>query len=79
LKEQGPNAPGGAKSYLVDGKLSGGFALLAWPANYGNGGIMTFLVNQDGTIPQKDLGDDPLNVAKQITAYDPDDSWEPAE
>lgn len=79
LKEQGPNAPGGAKSYVVDGKLSGGFALLAYPANYGVNGIMTFLVNQDGTILQKDLGDDTVNVAKQITAYNPDDSWEPAD
>jgi hypothetical protein len=79
LKEQGPDAPGGAKSYLVDGKLSGGFALLAYPANYGVGGIMTFMVDQDGTILQKDLGDDTLNRAKQITAYNPDDSWSPAE
>jgi hypothetical protein len=79
LKEQGPDAPGGAKSYLADGKLSGGFALLAYPANYGNGGIMTFLVNQDGTILQKDLGDDTVNLAKQITAYNPDDSWSPAD
>jgi len=79
LKEQGPDAPGGAKSYLADGKLSGGFALLAYPANYGNGGIMTFIVDQDGTILQKDLGDDTVNAAKQITAYNPDDSWSPAE
>jgi hypothetical protein len=79
LKEQGPAAEGGAKSYLVDGQLSGGFALLAYPANYGNGGIMTFMVNQDGNILQKDLGDDTEKIAKEMTAYNPDDSWAPAQ
>jgi len=79
LKEQGPDAPGGAKSYLVDGKLSGGFALLAYPANYGNGGIMTFLVDQDGVILQKDLGEGTVNAAKQIAAFNPDSSWSPAD
>jgi hypothetical protein len=79
LKEQGPDAEGGAKSYLVDGKLSGGFALLAYPANYGNGGVMTFLVNQDGNILQKDLGDDTANAAKVMTAYNPDADWAPAQ
>jgi len=79
LKEQGPAAEGGAKSYLVDGKLSGGFALLAYPANYGVGGIMTFLVNQDGNILQKDLGDDTANLAKAVTAYNPSEDWEPAD
>ena len=75
LKEQGPAADGGAKSYLVDGQLSGGFALLAYPANYGVGGIMTFMVNQDGNILQKDLGDNTEDMAKSMTAYNPDDSW----
>jgi hypothetical protein len=75
LKEQGPAADGGAKSYLVDGKLSGGFALLAYPANYGVGGVMTFMVNQDGTILQKDLGDDTETLAKAITAYNPSEDW----
>jgi Protein of unknown function (DUF2950) len=79
LKEQGPAAEGGAKSYLVNGQLSGGFALLAYPANYGVGGIMTFLVNEDGNVLQKDLGDDTVNLAKQITAYNPDDTWAPAD
>jgi hypothetical protein len=79
LKEQGANAEGGAKSYLVDGKLSGGFALLAYPANYGNTGIMTFIVNQAGQVLQKDLGDDTVNLARQITAYDPDNTWEDAD
>ncbi len=79
LKSQGPDAEGGARDYLVDGKLSGGFALLAYPASYGSGGIMTFLVNQDGNILQKDLGDDTANVAKQITTYNPGDGWEPVQ
>ncbi len=79
LKAQGPSAEGGAKDYLVNGKLSGGFALLAYPANYGNSGIMTFVVNQSGVIYQKNLGDDTANLAKQITTYDPGDGWEPAE
>jgi hypothetical protein len=79
LKEQGPDAEGGAKSYLVDGKLSGGFALLAYPANYGNGGIMTFMVDQDGNILQKDLGDDTVNLARQITSYNPGQDWLPAD
>jgi hypothetical protein len=79
LKAQGPDAPGGAKSYLENGKLSGGFALLAYPANYGAGGIMTFLVGKDGVIYQKDLGDDTENEAKKITAYNPDSSWTPVD
>ena len=68
LKAQGSNAQGGAKSYLDNGKLSGEFALIAYPASYGAGGIMTFLVNQDGIIYQKDLGDDTPNAALKITA-----------
>jgi hypothetical protein len=79
LKEQGPAAEGGAKSYLVNGQLSGGFALLAYPANYGVSGIMTFIVDQNGVVLQKDLGDGTADLAKAITAYDPDDSWVPAD
>lgn len=79
LKAQGHAAPGGAKSYLSNGKLSGGFALVAYPASYGVGGIMTFMVNQDGTIYQKDLGDVTANAAKKLTDYNPDDSWAPVE
>jgi Protein of unknown function (DUF2950) len=79
LKAQGPDAQGGAKSYLANGKLSGGFALLAYPASYGAGGIMTFLVDQDGVIYQKDLGDDTANAAPKITTYNPDASWTPVE
>jgi hypothetical protein len=77
LTEQGPSAPGGAKSYLVDGKLSRGFALLAWPAEYGQSGIMTFMVGREGVVFQKDLGASTAGVAKAITAYDPDSTWTP--
>jgi hypothetical protein len=75
LTAQGANAKGGARSYIVNGEMSGGFALLAYPAHYGHGGIMTFIVNQDGVVYQKDLGDDTLKVASTLTAYDPDRTW----
>jgi Protein of unknown function (DUF2950) len=75
LTAQGPDAPGGAKSYMVDGKLTGGFALIAYPAQYGVSGIMTFIVNQDGVIYQQDLGEKTGDLASQITAYNPDSSW----
>jgi hypothetical protein len=75
LTAQGAAAKGGARSYIVDGEMSGGFALIAYPADYGNGGIMTFIVNQDGVLYQKDLGEDTLNAASKITAYDPDRTW----
>jgi hypothetical protein len=77
LKAQGEHAPGGAKSYLNGDRLTQGFALLAYPAEYGNSGVMTFLVNQSGIVYQKDLGDDTGKVAAAIDAYDPDKSWEP--
>jgi hypothetical protein len=75
LVAQGPDAPGGAKDYVVNGKQSGGFAFLAYPAKYGSSGIMTFIVNQDGVIYQKDLGDDTEKAAPDITKFDPDKSW----
>ena len=56
LKKQGSHAPGGAKDYVVDGKMVGGFAFVAYPAEYGNSGVMTFIINQDGVLLQKDLG-----------------------
>ena len=79
LTEQGPDAPGGAKSYLVDGKLTGGFALIAYPAEYHSSGVMTFIVNQDGVVYQQDLGEQTSDLASKITAYNPDTSWEPAQ
>ncbi len=79
LTAQGPSAPGGAKSYLADGALSGGFAAVAWPAQYRASGVMTFIVGQDGIVWQKDLGNDTETLAKTLAAYDPDSSWTPAE
>jgi hypothetical protein len=77
LTEQGPAAPGGAKSYVVNGDMSGGFALVGWPAQYDNTGVMTFVVNHDGMVYQKDLGPATDSVAKSITRYNPDGSWHP--
>jgi hypothetical protein len=79
LEAQGPDVPGGAKSYLDHGKLSGGFALVAYPASYGVSGIMTFMVNQDGAIYQKDLGNDTGKIAPVLTTYNPDPSWSAVE
>jgi hypothetical protein len=79
LQGQGKHAPGGAKTYLKDGKLTGGFAVVAWPADYGNSGIKTFIVNQRDLVFEKDLGADTEKLAAALTAYDPDDSWDPVE
>jgi Protein of unknown function (DUF2950) len=76
---QGPDAPGGAKSYIVDGKLTGGFALIAYPARYASSGVMTFIVNQDGVVYEQDLGDQTTDLTSKITAYNPDSSWQPAQ
>jgi hypothetical protein len=75
LTAQGPAAKGGARDYVVNGEMSGGFGLVAYPAEYDRGGIMTFIVNQEGVVYQKDLGEDTLEVASEISAYDPDDTW----
>jgi hypothetical protein len=75
LKGQGPNAPGGALNYVVKGKMIGGFGLIAWPAEYGNSGVMTFLVNHGGTVYQKDLGTRTEFVAQRTTRFDPDQTW----
>ncbi len=79
LKEQGKNASGGARSYLVKGKMIGGFALVAYPAAYGNSGIMTFIVNQDGVVYQRDLGRNTASIAGAMKAFDPDPNWRKAE
>jgi hypothetical protein len=79
LTAQGAGAKGGAKSYLTDGALTGGFAVVAWPAQYRASGVMTFIVNQDGIVYQKDLGDDTEKLALGLTAFDPDTSWTAAE
>jgi hypothetical protein len=75
LTGQGPAAAGGAKSYLVDNEMSGGFALVAWPAQYDSSGVMTFVVNQDGVVFQKDLGPKTAETASAMTLYDPGASW----
>ena len=75
LKGQGGNAKGGAKSYIVDGNMSGGFAFLAYPADYRSSGVMTFVVSESGTIYQKDLGEKTSDLAQQMTEYNPDNTW----
>jgi hypothetical protein len=75
LKAQGPKAPGGAFDYVVRGNMMGGFALVAYPAQYGNSGVMTFLVNHQGVIFQKDLGPATAQIASQMTAFNPDQTW----
>lgn len=75
LKEQGSHAPGGAHSYVEEGRMTGGFAVLAYPASYRSSGVMTFMAGQDGVVYQKDLGSETSRRAASIKAYDPDDSW----
>jgi Protein of unknown function (DUF2950) len=75
LTQQGPNAPGGTLSYVVKGKMIGGYALLAYPAEYGNSGVMTFVVNHSGTVYQKDLGDYTMTLVSRMMWFDPDQTW----
>ena len=75
LTRQGVHAPGAAKDYLIDGHMTGGYALLAYPAKWGDSGIMTFVVNQDGIVFEKNLGPETDRLAREITVYDPDLSW----
>lgn len=79
LKRQGSGAAGGAYDYVVNGKMIGGFALIAYPAQYGNSGIMTFMVNQDGTVFQKDLGERTEKIARKMETFDPDAGWQKVE
>jgi len=79
LTRQGKYAPGGRYNYVINGRMIAGFALVAWPAVWGNTGVMTFVVNQQGQVYQKNLGPKTAQLAKNITTYDPDDSWTPAE
>jgi hypothetical protein len=76
LTKQGPSARLGERDYLVNGRLIGGFAAIAWPANYGVSGIMTLMVNNDGIVYQKDLGPDTAKIAPTIDSFDPDKTWE---
>jgi hypothetical protein len=79
LTAQGPNAEGGALDYRQNGKLSRGFALVAWPAAYGKSGVMTFLVNQAGVVVEKDLGAKTPSIAGAMKTFDPDASWKPTQ
>lgn len=79
LYSQGPAAPGGGYDYLVKGRMIGGFAILAWPVRYGDTGVMTFMVNQDGVVYEQDLGPDTATRAAAITVYNPDKGWEKAD
>ena len=79
LTDQGKDAPGGAKSYMVDGKMTGGFAIMAYPVEYRSSGVMTFLVGSDGIVHEKDLGKKTETEAKAMKSFNPDSSWHPAE
>jgi Protein of unknown function (DUF2950) len=75
LTRQGPTAPGGAVDYIVNGDMIGGFGLIAYPAEYGNSGIMTFIVNNDGDVFEKDLGEGTARIASRMSSFDPDHTW----
>ncbi len=75
LTSQGEHAKGGAYDYIVDGNMIGGFAVVAYPADFGNSGVMTFMVNHDGVAYQKNLGDDTEQEAKDMKLFDPDETW----
>lgn len=79
LKSQGKRAPGGAKNYVVHGKMTGGFAFVAYPAEYRSSGVMTFIVSQDGIVYQKDLGQGTVVLARRMTQYAPDATWRKAD
>jgi Protein of unknown function (DUF2950) len=75
LETQGPAAKGGAKPYVVDGKMTGGFAYVAYPAKYDDSGVKTFIINQDGVVYEKNLGKDTADLAKSMTEFNPDNTW----
>ena len=79
LTKQGAHAPGGAMDYMVGGHMVASHALIAFPADYGDSGVMSFMVGESGTVFQADLGDDTLNVAAAIDSFDPGDGWTPVE
>jgi hypothetical protein len=78
LTAQGPDAPGGAYDYVVNGKMIGGFAIVAYPAQFGVSGVMTFIVNHEGVVYQKDLGRDTETIARTMETYNPDSTWKKA-
>ena len=79
LTAQGPNAPGGPYDYIVNDKMIGGFAVVAYPAEHDNSGVMTFIVNHNGVVYQKDLGENTEELVKAMTLYDPDETWMPVQ
>lgn len=79
IARQGSGAAGGAKSYIADGKMTGGFAFVAFPAQYKSSGVMTFIVNQDGLVYEKDLGPDTAKRARGMQEYNPDSTWQKTE
>jgi hypothetical protein len=79
LTRQGPKAPGGAYNYVINGNMIGGFAVLAYPATWGNSGLMSFIVNQQGKVYQKDLGSNTAAIAAGLRAFNPDPTWSPVE
>jgi hypothetical protein len=78
ITSQGKDAPGGAYEYMVGDKLLGGFAIVAWPASYGNSGVITFLVNHDGVVYEKDLGARTPGIAGTMSRFNPDATWRKA-
>jgi hypothetical protein len=80
LTRRGADAPGGEMDFVDEsGLMTRGFAVLAWPAKYGNSGIMTFMINQRGLVLEKDLGADTQQLAEAIDSYNPDSSWAPTD
>lgn len=79
LTRQGVHAPGGEKDYMEGGKMGGGFAFVAYPAEYGNSGVMSFIMNQDEVLLQMDLGKTTTEVATAMSEFDPDTSWSPTQ
>jgi hypothetical protein len=79
LTRQGKNAPGGGKSYIANGKMTQGFAFVAYPAEYRSSGVMTFIVDEDGMVYEKDLGKKTDALGKSIKEYNPNPSWQKAE
>lgn len=79
LTSQGPSAPGGAYDYMLGDNMNRGFALIAWPAKYGDSGVMSFMISHEGDVFEKDLGTDGDKMAKAMTSFDPDSSWKEVE
>jgi Protein of unknown function (DUF2950) len=79
LTGQSNKAPGGAKKYVFDGKMVGGFAFVAYPAQYDNSGVMSFMINRDGVLLERDLGNDTSQIATAMIEFDPDPGWRPVE